>query len=486
MIQTGPEDVPRYLRIFGSPPDDPNCLCLKALAQDHHGGFEEAHQTWQQVEQSIAANPEHWPGEQGTLARALIWKHMGDNAATIPSKEVQKQMPRFLREATGLPDPLKPTTEQCYEKALALAPKLLEAHEGLFHALRKAGKPDKAIKAANRLLELFPDHVKTLEEVAGLYRQQSQYPLALEALEKAYRHNPLNRHLRYEVADAHMRVARLLTQVFQFDEARTHYQTAMSLSESGEHGHIFVRWAACEIKANNQAKADELLAEARAKSPGELIITYSMLVETSRLQLGNKLKTSLTREFNKAIAETPTAELAVALLVYATSLVMYEVNYHGQQTHTKKIIAYAGRVRPKGFNEAQLVAVVREFNHLDAGARVMRQFLDYGQRTYHMNPHFYYLDAVYQMGDNPEECGPAWRLGQLLQTAEELARKRPADEPGIMEMLNDIKHRRQLVQLANPFMSSFLGHNPFQALFEQMGGFFDEDEDFWDEDDDDY
>jgi tetratricopeptide (TPR) repeat protein len=482
-----PDELPRYKRVFGPPPDDSDFARLNAIALEGGGHLDEAHEYWKKYEKFIASRPDLWPGEQCALARALVWQRMGDNAASIPTEAQRKKLPRFLRELRAFPKPLNPPAEKCYEKSLELAPKLLDAHEGLFHHLLNAEKDAAAVKAAERLLGLFPDHVETLRDLARLHARRGKHDEARRALEQALRHHPLDRKLREELGAAHLAVARQLVEKGNFDEARPHYHAGLTYSEPEAHASIYCRWAACEIKAGDQAKADELLEQARAKAPGELLVTYNLLVETVRLKLGNPLKSRLTREFNKGITAAPTPALALALVRYAAELRQANVEYHGQQAHTKKIITFAAAVDPAQYGEAQLVPLLAGLTFLEAGARVMRRLFDFAQRTYSDNPRVFYLDAVYQMGDNPEEIGPTWRIDQLLRQAEELGHRRPADEPGLKEMLDDVRRRRRMLQALNPFMAGladlFARGGGIDDVLEELGEFGMDEDDFDDEDD---
>src|SRR5262249_40945154 len=153
-----PEDIPRYQRVFGPPADDPQFHRLRALAYERFAEMEEAHHSWQQFEKSVADHPAAWPGEAGRRARALVWLHMGHNAASVPDAERERALPPSLRSQPARPRPLKPTAEKCFEHAIGLAPDLLEPYQALFECYQEAKKPAKAQQAARRLLERFPEH----------------------------------------------------------------------------------------------------------------------------------------------------------------------------------------------------------------------------------------------------------------------------------------------------------------------------------------
>src|SRR5262249_39083883 len=85
VIQGGaPEDVRGYEYVFGPPADDPGLDRLRALLFEHHGELAKAHEHWQRFEATVARNPAAWRGEQARRVRALIWCHMGENAASVP------------------------------------------------------------------------------------------------------------------------------------------------------------------------------------------------------------------------------------------------------------------------------------------------------------------------------------------------------------------------------------------------------------------
>jgi tetratricopeptide (TPR) repeat protein len=390
-----------------------------------------------------------------------------------------KKMPRLLRGLSGMPEPLDPPPEECFRRALELAPNLLEAHTKRLEFLRRHDKTAEAIKAGEQLLALFPDHVEALEQVADLYQRKERPDRAVELLDRALRHNPLDRDLRQRMLTAQMTRARQLAEESKFDQARPHYQAALTYAEANDVCTICCRWAAAEMKAGDTARADELLAQARTRSPGELLITYVLLVESNRLSLGSAIKTRYTRAFNKEIATTGTPDVAVALVGWIHSLELGGVEYYGQKSHTKNIWDYADRIDKNSFSEVQLKKLLASMAALEAPTRMMGRFIDHARRHFPKNPFFPYYEAVHRMGDDPEDTGPSWQITPLLDLAERLAQGLPTD-PELKGMLDDIQRRRQLLALLNPFMAlGGLGGFPF------FGG---DDDDFFDpfgDDDDD-
>jgi tetratricopeptide (TPR) repeat protein len=477
ILRTGPDELPRYKRVFGPPPDDPNFSRLEALAFDEGGQYDDAHVRWQHYEREIALRPESWPADQVNLARALIWLRMGDNAAAIPTAEQQKKLPRFLRELGKLPRPLKPGAVACYEKALALAPDLLEAHAALFRFHRRSDKPEAAITAGRRLLEKFPDHLDTLEDLAELYGREGQFAEELKLLQQALKHNPLDRELRGRLCQAHLNYARDQAVKEDYNQARAHYDSAVAYGEPVQQGFFACCRAACELKAGNQAAAEELLAQARAGVHSEMLLNYTMLVESIRLKLPQKLRTRFSKEFNDLVADTPTPEVAAELASYLLRLQYAGVSYHGQKTHTKKIYDYIDRLDKKHCPEDQYVEILGSLARLDPPVRMLKRFFDHGKRRFRNNPFVPYYEAVHLMGDDPE-AGPPMEAMWLLDTAERLAEPR-ASEPAVKALLEDIANRRKLLRSFRALMPDLFGFGGFPFGFDPFEGEFDDDDDYY-------
>src|SRR5207253_1390083 len=77
---------------------------------------------------------------QADRARALVWLHMGRNAAALPGPEKLAKLPSFLREELGRPRPLSPSAEKCFERSIELTPDRLDAYEALFRLHLDAGR----------------------------------------------------------------------------------------------------------------------------------------------------------------------------------------------------------------------------------------------------------------------------------------------------------------------------------------------------------
>jgi len=474
IINSGyPDDVPRYVRAFGLPPDDPDFHRLQALACERHHDLAGSHPHWRNFEKSIAANPVGWPGEEGKRARALIWLHAGRNAAKTGITDRIPGLPRFLRDHPDRPKPLKPSADKCYENSIKLAPDLLGAHEALFAYHRENQDSTKAEKAARQLLQRFPDHGPTLEGLADLLGQTDRHAEALESLSRALHHHPLDRDLRAKLGIARLHHARSLAEAGRFEEARAEFLAALDSKDSSDESSVLWKWAACEFKAGDNARAEELLGQARERSATRLAVAFGMAIEASRFKLPRPLKTRLDREFADALTEPPTTASAVAALELAAVHRVLGIEYTGQKTHEKKVLAYLDGTSSSDFTEPAFAEVCKSLLALKA-VRALRAYCKRAARRFPRAAIFPFLEAESYFVRGPERVRGAWQAGPLLDTAHRLAMEMPSNEQRT-RLLQQISDRKKLVQLLD-----FGPLGVFQSILDRVNEFDDElDDDEW-------
>lgn len=470
-----PEDMTRYRRVFGEPAEDPHFDRLQALVHEHIGRLQDAHQHWQRFEEWVATHPPGWPASQVDHVRALVWERMGHNAAGIPDIEEMDRLPAFLRDHPARPKSLHPPAEKCFARSLELAPHRLQGYETLLHFYQEKKQDKKAEKVARRLLERFPDHVPTLVALSDLRMQGQGYAEALTLAQQALKLNPLDRPLRIKVNTARLFNARSHAEAGRFDEARAEYQTALALAEDQNKGPILCKWAACEFKAGDAARAEELLQRAAQETGNRLAVAFSMLIETIRLKLPRPLKQRFDKDFNAGLAEAATAAAAVALAEMAASHHLAGVTYVGQKTHEKKVLSYIEKASGLEFTEDQLERLCSSLLGLGS-VKVARKFTALGRERFPKNPYFPFFEAMSYMASGPDRC-PVWKVQPLLQAARELAGQLPAD-PRQKKLLADIQEREGMLRSLNPMAMGMI-----EDLFDRLYDMDDYDDDFDDEDD---
>jgi tetratricopeptide (TPR) repeat protein len=481
-----PEDVPRFQRVFGPPADDPRFNRLHALAFEHRAQLGEAHRAWQDFEKEVAQHPAAWPGDQANRVRALVWRHMGTNAASMPDKKEMDELPPFLRNHPDRPRPLNPTAEKCFERSLELAPDQLDTYKALLELYRRKKKPAEAVKVARRLLERFPNDAPALETLGDLLLDQDEAAEGLQLLQRALQANPLERRLRTKVSTAHLLNGRQFAEQGQFDQARAEYQAAMRLGEGRKDATVLCKWAACEFKAGQPERAEELIQQARtgAGAPqatgSRLAVAYAMLIEVIRLKLPRPIKNRFDKDFKEALAEPPTGAAAAAVADTAATHRLARVNYYGQKTHEKKVLAFLEEAIKADCTEPQLVQVCSALAALEA-TRLHLSCIRQGQRQFPHSPYFFVAEARYNIELGPHRC-PIYPTQQLLQKAQELVNALPREERQ-QTVLDDIKRMQEMLAVLNPF-ARFSSMGPFDDPFD-IFGFDDEDEDdeFFDDED---
>ncbi len=454
-----PEDLRRYQRIFGPPADDPKLARLEALALERRDQPADAHQSWQVYEQSVAADRHTWPGDQADRVRALVWLHMGHNAADAAELPELDELPPFFRNRPGKPRPLKPSAEECFEKSIALAPDQLEPYIALVAYFLDENKDGKAEKAARRLLAHFPDHVPTLEQLGELRMKKRDYGEALELYQRALKGNPLERRLRSKVANAHAYHARVLAEAGRFDEARQEYQATLSFDDVGGGASILCKWSACEFKAGDAARAEELLAQAYVRQGHRLPVAFHMLIETIRFKLGRTLKSRFDKEFKEQLKEPPDAKAAAAIAETVAALRAAGVEYTGQKTHEKQVTAYLDRASEATFSEQQLTDICEALRRVKS-VRLFTRFVHRGQALFPNSPTFYLAEAEFLVEQGKRRC-PIYEARQLLERARTLATALPPDD----------RQRRMLERIAD-LLDQVRAFNPFAALMDEVPGRF--------------
>lgn len=454
-----PEDIERFRRVFGAPPDDPRLDRLRALLFERRHSLRPAHYSWQQFEQTVAANPAAWsagaadPQAVANRVRALVWEHLGRLAALVPDVDAMPDLPDAFRNLPR-PTPLDPGAEACYRKSIELAPDRVQGYQSLLGHFMQGEKYNEAAEVAQRLLERFPDHVATLETLATLRMQQERYGEALELFQKALQGNPLDRRLRAQIGMAHTYHARELAEQKRFAEARAEYQAALADDHGADRTSVLCKWAACEFKAGAEDQAEELLHQALASADHRLAVAFSMLIETIRFKLP-KLKGRFDKEFTAALAEPPQAAVAVAVAQTAAAHRVAEVKYRGQKTHEKKILDYLERARKVEFSEEQLARLCEALDDLDA-TTLMRSFATQGKKRFPRNPFFPFHEAESYVLLGPREC-PIDKVQRLLQKVRKLAQDLPPDDKK-QALLDKVEHIEETIS-AGPmdFMREMMG-----------------------------
>jgi tetratricopeptide (TPR) repeat protein len=476
----GPRDLDRYLRIFGPLSEDPKGDRVRALALEHAGEPDQALLFWKDYEQWIATNPPGWSPEEAQRARALLWLHMGELGTKIAGDPANKDLPEAVRQNFGLPADLKVSPEEAFRRSIELAPDLLSAYEKQFRYLTQTHQLKEAEKAGKQLLERFPEHVPTLEELARVLAAEGKHDEALVMLQRAVKIRPLDRSLQVKVRAAYVQSAHAKAAAGNLDAARQEFQIASEFIEHRDDYFLYCQWAACEFKAGEPARADELIARAQQAANCGLAVSYLLLVEAIRLKLPRALKAQFESEFKEGLESEPTPDCAAALAKSAASLHTFGISYTGQKKHEKMVLGYLTTAKAliKKFSEEQLVATCEGLLELKA-IKLVREYCKKAAARFRKSPIFSFLEAESYFTSGGISPSFIYQARRSLETAKRRAQKLPADEAR-QQLLEKIEDRLQKVDEASflPF-SFFFGGNDFPDL----DGVWEEDD--WEDDDED-
>ncbi len=474
--QGSPDDLDRYLRVFGAPADDQNLDRLQALAMEVRGMLGEAHRAWQDYIKTVAGAPKVWPPEQARRVQALVWARMGDNA--MPGTR-RGRMPQFdIFNIFGPPpEPhLKPSAEECYRQSVTLVPERLESQLALFNLYRENDQTAKAKKVGQELLKRFPDHTATLEALGDLALESKDLKKAQEYFERALAANPLERRLRSKLARAHQNRALELTLDEKFAEARAQYEATLALWD-GPKGAALCQMAVLEMKAGETARAGELVARALAEPDQRLASRYTLLGEAVRAKLPPARRKELAAAYDTELKQAPTpAETLMLLETAARQRVERLDAFHGQKTREKNLVKFLERLPLDTFDERQLERLAASLALLDARGP-MQRCLREAETRFPDNPTFRLLLVEYHLTSrSPESHG--FEMKMHLEHARKLAEKMPRGEQQ-QQLLETIKQKDvQVQEICGTGLDMFGMFNPFmdEMFYEDEDEFYEDDE----------
>jgi tetratricopeptide (TPR) repeat protein len=482
--QGEPADVERYRRLFGSPADDPDFDRLRALIMEQrYQDLEGAHRAWQHYERFVASGSSAFPGEQGRLVRAMIWQRMGRNASLrawpeqLQSATKLDLLPPQVRDLLGtLPrqQPLQPSAEQCFLQSLKLAPDRLEVHLDLVQHYQRGNRQADVEKASRRLLEHFPDHVPTLQQLGELYLKTQKYNDAITLFQRAVRINPLDGVLRDRLSTAHLGKARSLVENKQIDAARAEYQHALEHGQAtGDNWAVYCKWSAGEFKAGHADRGEELLQKALAGAPA-VVIAFHLLIESIRLKLP-ALKKRFHQELKAGLGQPPSVVAALLLLEAASAHRRADFEYHGHKSHERMVVAYAEKVLRFQPEEKQMQRMCESLLTLEAH-KALKKFLHDARARFPKSPVFPFLEAESHFARGPQRL-KYWIVSPLLERARHLAEALPPG-PERDQLSERIGFREDLLEMTHHVMSP-----TFSMQLRQLGIPVGDDDDDWDDDD---
>jgi hypothetical protein len=200
--QGEPEDMPKYLRIFGRYPSDPDFHRINAMGYEHNV-IPEAITYWTKYEQWLATKPAAVPATLVNNIRGKVLLHI---VGLIEEGNQQGGAPNDLMEAfrmimggradptaygldakLKLPDPIK-----YLEAAQKLAPDDEDITVGYVEALFERGQGENALITADTYLAGYPDSLPVLKTAFMVASTEHEYVKCYEYAGDMFRINPLD------------------------------------------------------------------------------------------------------------------------------------------------------------------------------------------------------------------------------------------------------------------------------------------------------
>lgn len=439
--QGQPEDLAKYRRLFGSPPDDPNFHKLQAMIGEQIGDPAGTHAHWLKYEAWLATRPPGWPAAVADRARAEVWTHLGVNADKAADADEEPELGFFAPPRRKKPPkPLDPPAAACFTKAAELAPDSPDAARRVFEALVEAGRPADAEAAARAYLARKPDDAFALVALGSLIRTQGRAAEAAEVLLRALPLNPLDRATRIQASTALVAEARAALAGGKLADAKAALAILDKhdafLTEMAPAGRLVLRAVALQ-KLGRADEAAAARAAALAVPGARLGVGYRLMVDSQLAKLKPADKKAADAQWAAALVPAP-LPLEVQQLLAAYDLYRLDaVTYRGQKTHEKKLLDQAfrsaGTAGPEEEFEKLLDVLVRTKEEYKVGKKLADALLarfpanpavhlaraeagmGLGEREYHVEGRLRRAKALAEAATEPRHRELAGRIDELLK-----------------------------------------------------------------------
>ncbi len=291
--------------------------------------------------------------EQRPLARALVWKHLAQlYLAELDDRSEEDEDLDFDDDFEDEDeyalemdeDQLVQHATTCIERSLKLAPGHRPTYDLLVEVYRMSDQPERLTEAKQRILEVFPDDVDTLVEMAlGLHRRDEPEP-ALETLSKARRLKPLDESLVAMEIIIRASLARCLALQKRWDEGRAQFAAIEQLRPDELRSYFYLaKKAIFETKAGQGDLADRYEREAAALLPERAPLWLSLHVESIRFRLTTATQKHHAELWKKELKKKCRSETAGAMASFLTAFLAHEIDYDGRDRDATEVLKYLRR-----------------------------------------------------------------------------------------------------------------------------------------------
>jgi hypothetical protein len=453
--QGQPDDLPRYRRVFGTPPHDPGFFKLQALVAEQMHSFDRVHSFWKKFDDWLATSPSGWPPALLSRARATVWLRMGDNAEAALAAGDEADDDSLLDLFGPQPREQKAKTidappADCYRRAVELAPDWAEPARELYLALVEH-EPAEAEAVARELLRHQPDNLEALQGLGKLLLKGGRGEEAAALFLRASALNPLDGGLRRAAASAILAHARsLLIQSNAEGVAPLLGQYSDLLNESFPAARDCLASVAA-IKLRQPEAAASLRERALGVKGARLAAAYRIMVDSQLAKLKPAEKRAADQFFAGELTRQVPTPMEVTLLNLAyTGYISEGLSYRGQKAHDKKLLDQADRcigADAPDIDFEMLALVLKTGEHW----KRLKKFCDACIRRFASNPVFLVLRSEAGFALEEREYYLEIRLTAARRLAE------ASGEPRFRALLPQIEELLKEVALPFSMFESFFG-----------------------------
>jgi tetratricopeptide (TPR) repeat protein len=410
-------DMDRFERLFGKPADDPDFYRMRALVMEGLNSLEDANHFWSIYAEWIEKSPQRWPREQAHRARAMILMRMGDNARRHLEGDDDMSFDDYFEMILEGPDgrggrrgkrqSLQPAPDACYRRAMELAPGWKEPAVRLMKLHEEEENWEAAEAIGAKILKDSPDDVPTLIAVSSIQQALGKADEALANMKHALKNNPLDRALRMGVGSLTLEFGRSCALSNEFDAARQALAEAAAHAEAGAGPKsvivavIKAALAACEFKAKNRERAEQLAAETVVTSNFVPASAYAIFVESGRIKLDKPTLRQFQARCDEALEGRHTIPEVINLLHVLDIYQKEPQRYRGIGPHNKKIAARAAEAVEGDASEGDLCQIGEALSRQKA-SKILKACAERGIRRFPGNPYFRSLLGEYLIMQRPQ------------------------------------------------------------------------------------
>ncbi len=338
------------------------------------------------------------------LAQALVWKHLAqlylaeldDRSEEDEDLDLGFDSLDFEDEGENAldldEDELERQVKTCIERSLQLAPRHRPTYDLLVQACRMSSDPERLTEARRRILEVFPEDVETLIEMARELHDRDEPAAALDFLSRARRLKPLDESLVNLEMMIRTSLARSLALQRRWDEGRAQFAAMEQLrpDELRAFDHL-ARKAIFETRAGQGDLADRYEREAVALLPEPAPLWLSLHVESLRYRLTKATQNHYAELWKRELKRKCRSETAGAMASFLTALIAAGSEYHGRDHDAKELLKYLRRTTRLNYRLEDLESVCEFLGHFPKESVLMRKLVQRGLKA---NPESALLHVV--------------------------------------------------------------------------------------------